>query len=68
MVCLESGLGCVASFGESPDFLKKQKSRFFGNMLFKKTEKNVSLKADSFESGFYENHCIGIEKLDDPKL
>ena len=40
MVCLKSGLACVAIFGESPDFLDKsffakiQKSGFLGKVLF----------------------------------
>ena len=40
VVCLKSGLACVAIFGESPDFLDKsyfakiQKSGFLGKVLF----------------------------------
>ena len=40
LVCLKRGLGCVAIYGESPDFLEKyffaktQKSSFFGKVLF----------------------------------
>ena len=50
LVCLKSGLACVAVFGESPDFLEKscfsktQESWFFGKMLILEEKKYKSYK------------------------